>query len=35
MRGRYECFESVVPYLEMFNSVLRDDPNSLVPTERL
>jgi hypothetical protein len=34
VRGRYECFEAVVPYLEMFNSVLKDDRETL-PTDRL
>jgi hypothetical protein len=25
IKGRYECFEAIVPYLEMFNSVLRNE----------
>lgn len=35
MRGRYECFESVVPYLELFNSVLKEEKDPQVPNERL
>jgi hypothetical protein len=33
VRGRYECFEAVVPFLEMFNSVLKEERE--VPSERL
>ena len=25
MRGRYACFESTIPYLEMFNSVIKNE----------
>lgn len=35
MRGRYECFESVVPYLELFNSVLKEEKDPQVPNEKL
>lgn len=25
LKGRYECFESIIPYLELFNSVVRNE----------
>jgi hypothetical protein len=25
IKGRYECFESIIPYLELFNSVVRNE----------